>query len=59
VKAGFTLIAPRPKKAPGLTNYPDSDQQVEAIAKRMWGKIDGTAITENSYGKGRVILKDI
>ncbi len=55
VKSGLTLIAPRPGKAAGLARYPDFDGQVEAIAKRMWGKIDGTVITENSYGKGRVI----
>ncbi|MEO7769252.1 MAG: glycosyl hydrolase, partial [Ferruginibacter sp.] len=55
VKAGLTLIAPRPKKATGLTNYPEGDVEVNAIASRMWGLIDGVTIKENRYGKGKVI----
>jgi len=55
VEAGLTVIAPRPLNATGLTNYPESDREVEKIGKRMWGKIDGTMIIENKYGKGRVI----
>ena len=55
VKAGLTVIAPRPNKSTGLTNYPESDREVEEIAKKMWGRINGTTITENRYGKGRMI----
>jgi len=55
VKAGLTVIAPRPLKATGLTNYPESDMEVEEIARKMWGKIDGSLVTENEYGKGLVI----
>jgi hypothetical protein len=60
VKAGLTVIAPRPLKATGLTNYPESDQELEEIAQKMWGEINGTTTTENSYGKGRVVWgKDV
>ena len=55
VKDGATIIAPRPKEATGLTGYPESDREVTAIADRLWGNINGTTITENQYGKGRVI----
>ena len=55
VKQGLTLVGPRPVKATGLTGYPQSDREVQSIAARMWGKTDGNAITENSYGKGKVI----
>jgi len=55
VKAGLTVIAPRPLKATGLTDYPQSDRVVQEIGGRMWGKIDGTKITEKKYGKGCVI----
>jgi hypothetical protein len=55
VKAGLNVIGPRPIKATGLTNYPESDMEVEEIVEKMWGNINGTTITENSYGKGRVI----
>ena len=60
VKAGLTIIAPRPIKATSLTNYPENDKEVKAIASRMWGSIDSITITENHYGKGRVIWgKDV
>ena len=60
VKQGLTVIAPRPESATGLTNYPESDKEVKAIASRMWGEIDGVTITENNYGKGKVIFgKDV
>jgi hypothetical protein len=60
VKAGLTVIGPRPLKATGLTHYPESDKEVNAIASRMWGKMDGVKVQENHYGKGRVIFgKDV
>ncbi len=60
VKNGVTIIAPRPVKSTSLTNYPQADKEINTIAAAMWGKIDGTTITENSYGKGRVIFgKDV
>ncbi|NWJ52476.1 MAG: glycoside hydrolase family 2 [Bacteroidetes bacterium] len=55
VKGGLTIIAPRPLKATGLTNFPESDKEVNAIASRMWGSIDGIKTTENNYGKGKVV----
>ena len=55
VKDGITVVASRPKEATGLTGYPESDREVAAIAGRLWGNIDGTTVTENHYGKGRVI----
>lgn len=60
VKQGATVISPRPVRTTGLTNYPECDAELNDIAKRLWGKIDGKKITENRYGKGRVIWgKDI
>jgi hypothetical protein len=60
VKEGLTIIAPRPVKATSLTGYPASDKEIKAIAARMWGPIDGVTITENKYGKGRVVFgKDV
>ena len=55
VKAGMTVIARRPEEATGLTAYPESDSELKTIADRLWGNIDGKTITENHYGKGRVI----
>lgn len=60
VKAGMIVISPRPKASTGLSNYPESDGEVAAIAARLWGKIDGKSVTENAFGKGRVIWgKDV
>jgi hypothetical protein len=60
VKQGLTVIGPRPDRATGLTNYPESDKEAEAIASRMWGAIDGKKVTENNYGDGEVIFgKDV
>jgi len=60
VKAGLTIIAPRPVKATSLTHFPETDKEINAIATRMWGTIDGVKITENIYGKGKVIFgKDV
>lgn len=55
VSQGLTVVAPKPSKATGLTNYPESDEEVRKVADKMWGKINGTTITKNKYGKGQVI----
>ncbi|OQP38614.1 glycoside hydrolase family 2 [Niastella yeongjuensis] len=60
VKAGLTIIAPRPVKSNSMTDFPLADKEIAAIAARMWGKIDGMQITENKYGNGKVIFgKDV
>lgn len=56
VKQGLVVVGPRPLRATGLTNYPESDKEVQTIAAAMWGPIDGLTKTENNYGKGRVIF---
>lgn len=55
VKDGMTVIAPRPKRVTGLSGYPESDEELTGIASKLWGNIDGKSVTENQYGKGRVI----
>ena len=37
VEAGATVVGPAPKKSPSLENYPECDQQVDALAKELWG----------------------
>jgi hypothetical protein len=60
VSDGMTLIGPRPKEVTGLSDFPQSDQELNAITTKLWGKIDGKGITENQVGKGRVIWgKDV
>jgi len=54
VKDGIVLVGNPPVRAAGLTGYPESDKEVEAIAKRLWGGIDKKHVFMNRYGRGRV-----
>lgn len=54
VKQGMILVGPKPEKATGLRNYPESDNMVKSVADEMWGNIDGKNVTMNNYGKGKV-----
>ncbi len=55
VRAGATVVGPRPQHSPSLADYPKCDAQVEKLAAEIWGKCDGSHVLENSYGKGRVV----
>jgi len=41
VKAGLTVIAPRPQQSNSLKNYPNCDAEIVQLANDMWGDIDG------------------
>ncbi len=51
VKAGATVIGPRPIKSPGLNGYPECDREVQRLAADLW---DDDA-TGPRFGKGQVI----
>ena len=55
VRAGATVIGPRPEHSPSLEGFPRCDRQVTKIAGELWGKCDGATIKENNCGKGIVI----
>lgn len=55
-EAGATIVGAPPKKALGLTNYPQSDAEVKKLAAEIWGKCDGLTVKENHVGKGRVVF---
>jgi len=55
VREGATVIAPRPRRTSGQTGYPAGDRELNALAEKLWGKINGKDVTENHCGKGRVI----
>ena len=52
VKAGATVIGPRPVKSPSLSDYPECDQEVQRLAAELWGP---DLRRERRVGKGRVI----
>lgn len=55
VKAGVTAIGRKPVRVSSLVGYPDSDPIFHNLTAKVWGKIDGKTITENRYGKGKMI----
>ncbi|MEO7718742.1 MAG: glycosyl hydrolase [Capsulimonas sp.] len=55
VRAGATVVGPRPLHSPSLADFPNCDMKVKQLADELWGKCDGTSVFENSYGKGRII----
>ncbi|MEN6424696.1 MAG: glycosyl hydrolase [Phycisphaerales bacterium] len=58
VRAGATVIGPRPLKSPSLSEYPKCDAQVQHLAKELWGPAASATdeTRERRVGKGRVII---
>jgi hypothetical protein len=54
VKAGATVIGPKPVMAHTLTDYPQCDAEVARVADELWGNCDGKAVRQHTVGKDRV-----
>ncbi|MFL5619617.1 MAG: glycosyl hydrolase [Gemmatimonadaceae bacterium] len=54
VNAGAILIAPPPTGTPSLSDGVAGDDSVRAIARLVWGDIDGMTVTSHEYGRGKV-----
>jgi hypothetical protein len=54
VRAGATVVGPKPRQDPGLNNFPRCDERVRAIADEVWGPVDGREATLHRCGAGRV-----
>lgn len=63
VKAGATVSGARPQRTPGLSGYPESEEEFSEIVRDLWGDLDGISRTRKIYGKGKlfwgVTLNDI
>ncbi|MCC6444876.1 MAG: hypothetical protein IT210_15640 [Armatimonadetes bacterium] len=55
VRAGATIVGPKPAFSPSLAGYPDCDAKIERLAREVWGDCDGKRIRERRSGKGRVV----
>ncbi|UCH34722.1 MAG: hypothetical protein JSV65_19750 [Armatimonadota bacterium] len=55
VRAGATVIGPKPEQSPSLQGYPQCDAEVAAIGEEVWGNCDGRTVKQRAYGKGRVL----
>lgn len=54
VKAGATVLGPRPIEDSGLFNYPVCDEDIKTLSAQVWGPIDGNNTTQHRYGAGTV-----
>lgn len=54
VHDGATVIGPKPTKSPSLANFPTADNQVNEMASKLWGNIDGATVSHKKVGKGNV-----
>lgn len=54
VKAGATVVGPRPEKSPSLAGWPAADAAIAKLAAEVWGDCDGQKVTSHIYGQGRV-----
>jgi len=55
VRAGATVVGPKPCRATGLRDYPRCDQTVRELAGAVWGPCDGKMVREHPFGQGRVV----
>ena len=55
VRAGATVLGPKPKRTDTLTDYPRCDQQVKELADELWGECDGQTVHERRHGRGRIV----
>jgi hypothetical protein len=55
VREGATVVGPPPQSSPSLEDYPRCDTQVKELAGRLWGKCNGSNVTENLVGRGRIV----
>jgi hypothetical protein len=51
---GATVLGPKPVRSTSLKGFPDCDNEVKAIADKIWGNSDGKTVLSNQYGKGTV-----
>lgn len=57
VESGARIVGIPPKKSPSLSNYPACDQEVELLARKLWGDDlqEPLKVTTRKYGKGEII----
>ncbi|MRG48008.1 glycoside hydrolase family 2 [Chitinophaga sp. SYP-B3965] len=55
VKDGATIIGPKPLTTVGLKDRTTAEQKVQELAAAVWGDINGTTVTEHTYGKGKMV----
>ncbi|MDR1583370.1 MAG: glycoside hydrolase family 2 [Prevotellaceae bacterium] len=52
VSEGAIILGPPPSRSPSMKGYPEADEQVNSLAKKMWGDL---SVKQRSYGKGTIL----
>jgi len=55
VRAGATVVGPKPTHSPTLQGFPTADADFATMANEIWGDCDGKLVKEHAYGQGRVV----
>jgi hypothetical protein len=55
VKAGATVMGPRPESTPGYSGYPGSEEIFKALVSELWADLDGVSRTTRVFGKGKIL----
>jgi hypothetical protein len=55
VNDGAIVMGPAPTHSPSLQNQPMADQQVQKMAKELWGNVDGVNVKSRKVGKGMIL----
>jgi hypothetical protein len=57
VEDGATIIGVPPQASPSLMNFPTCDQEVKAMATKIWGTLQVPEVqTQHRYGKGVLVF---
>jgi hypothetical protein len=54
VKEGAVIYGPKPLSPLSKADLANHQAEFKELADRVWGNIDGQAVVENRYGKGRI-----
>ncbi len=54
VRAGATVVGPKPQGSPSLADGPQGDVEVSSIAEEVWADCDGKRASRHAFGKGQV-----
>ncbi len=57
VEAGAVVIGTPPRKSPSLSGYPRCDDEVQSLAREIWGRTEEppATVTKRAAGKGLVL----
>ena len=54
VEGGAWVLGPKPERSPSLAGQPEADRRVRELADRLWGEVDGKAVTFARRGEGAI-----